>query len=114
MASVDDEHVIIADDYVTPEDALISNINPDLSLFPMAGKDDAVYTKLTHAHPHLKVYRRAETPARWHLRDSTSPRVPPLTAIGIRVGRSSAVRPRRTSKPAGRRASEGSTAGIRN
>ena len=81
MASVDDEHVIVADDYVTPEDALISNINPDLSLFPMAGREDAVYTKLTHAHPHLKVYRRAETPARWHLRDSTSPRVPPLTAI---------------------------------
>ena len=81
MASVDDEHVIVADDYVTPEDALISNINPDLSLFPMAGKEDAVYTKLKHAHPHLKVYRRAETPARWHLRDAMSPRVPPLTAI---------------------------------
>ena len=44
MASVDDEHVIVADDYVTPEDALISNINPDLSLFPMDGREDAVYT----------------------------------------------------------------------
>ena len=81
MAAVDDEHVIVADDYVTPDEALISNINPDLSLFPKAGREDAVYAKLMHAHPHMKVYRRAETPASWHFRDATSPRVPPLIAM---------------------------------
>jgi predicted AlkP superfamily pyrophosphatase or phosphodiesterase len=81
MAPVDDERVIVADDYVTADDAEISNINPDLSLFPKPGREDAVYAKLLHAHPHLKVYRRMQTPAHWHLRDATSPRVPPLIAV---------------------------------
>jgi predicted AlkP superfamily pyrophosphatase or phosphodiesterase len=82
MAPVDAQHVIVADDYVDPEDALIANINPDLSLFPKEGKEDAVYQKLAHAHPHLKIYRRADTPSRWHFNDAhASPRVPPLLAM---------------------------------
>jgi predicted AlkP superfamily pyrophosphatase or phosphodiesterase len=82
MAPVDDEHIIVADDYVTADDAFISNINPDLSLFPKEGKEEAVYDKLRHANPHLKIYRRAESPARWHFRDANaSPRTP--TLIGI-------------------------------
>jgi predicted AlkP superfamily pyrophosphatase or phosphodiesterase len=82
MAPVDDEHVIVADDYLSPDDAVISNINPDLSLFPKDGKDDAVYQKLLHANPHLTVYRRADTPRRWHFGDANaSPRVPPLIGM---------------------------------
>ena len=82
MAPVDDDRVIVADDYVGPDEALISNINPDLSLFPKAGHEEAVYEKLRHANPHLKVYRRAESPARWHFRDANaSPRTPPLIGI---------------------------------
>ena len=81
MAPVDDDHVIVADDYITADDAVISNINPDLSIFPKPGRENIVYQKLAQANPHLKVYRRSETPARWHLRHSTSPRVPPLIAI---------------------------------
>src|SRR6266550_1843070 len=82
MAPVDDDHVIVADDYVSADEALISNINPDLSLFPKEGKEEAVYEKLAHANPHLKVYRRAETPAQWHFRDANaSPRVPPIIGM---------------------------------
>ncbi|PYR73145.1 MAG: alkaline phosphatase family protein [Acidobacteria bacterium] len=82
MAPVDDEHIIVADDYVSPDEALISNINPDLSLFPKEGKEDEVYEKLRHANPHLKIYRREESPARWHFRDANaSPRVPRLIGI---------------------------------
>jgi predicted AlkP superfamily pyrophosphatase or phosphodiesterase len=79
MAPVDNAHVIVADDYITPDDAYISNINPDLSLFPKAGRDEAVYAALINADPHLKVYRRAEIPERWHFRDH--PRVPPVLGI---------------------------------
>jgi predicted AlkP superfamily pyrophosphatase or phosphodiesterase len=74
MAPVDNAHVIVADDYITPDDALISNINPDLSLFPKPGKEESVYGALVHANPHLKVYRRADIPERWHYRDN--PRTP--------------------------------------
>jgi len=79
MTPVDDEHVIVADDYVNPDDVVISNINPDLSLFPKAGKEDAVYRALEHASPHMKVYKRADIPARWHFRDH--PRVPSVLGI---------------------------------
>jgi hypothetical protein len=113
MAAVDDEHVIVADDYVTPDEALISNINPDLSLFPTAGREDAVYAKLMRAHPHLKMYRRAETPVNWHFRDATSPRVPPLMAIADPGCRSCAAASSTTSEPVKRRGFAGSMAGIR-
>jgi len=110
MASVDDTHVIVADDYVSPDDAFISNINPDLSLFPKDGKEDAVYQTLAKANPHLKVYRRADTPARWHFRDATSPRIPPLIAMadpGWQVLRRDAAENIRAGKAAGGRGQHG-------
>jgi predicted AlkP superfamily pyrophosphatase or phosphodiesterase len=71
--------VIVADDYIDPNDVVISNINPDLSLFPRAGKEESVYRALEHASPHMKVYKRADIPARWHFRDH--PHVPPVLGI---------------------------------
>ena len=79
MAPVDDEHVMIADDYFSSDDAFIADINPNLNVFPRPGKDDSVYQALFQANPHLKVYRRDEVPERWHFRDH--PRVPPILAI---------------------------------
>jgi len=79
MTPVDDEHVIVADDYIDPNDVVISNINPDLSLFPKAGKEDVVYRALQHASPHMKAYKRADIPARWHFRDH--PHVPAVLGI---------------------------------
>jgi len=79
MASVDDDHVIVADDHLDPHDVVISNINPDLSLFPKDGKEEAVYRALEHASPHMRVYKRADIPARWHFRDH--PRVPRVLGI---------------------------------
>jgi len=79
MAAVDDQHVIVADDYVSPADATISDINPTLGLFPKAGREDAVYQALVHANSHLTVYRRENTPERWHYRGH--PRVPPIIGV---------------------------------
>ena len=79
MAPVDSAHVIVADDYITPDDAFISNINPDLSLFPKPGKEESVYHALLNADPHLNVYRRDETPERWHYRDQ--PRAPQVLGM---------------------------------
>ena len=79
MAAVNDQHVIVADDYVSPADATISDINPTLGLFPKAGREAAVYQALVHANSHLTVYRRENTPERWHYRGH--PRVPPIIGV---------------------------------
>jgi predicted AlkP superfamily pyrophosphatase or phosphodiesterase len=79
MAAVDDAHVIVADDYLKPDDAVIANINPDLSLFPNDGREAAVYRELRHANAHMKVYLRGNIPARWHFREH--PRVPRVLGI---------------------------------
>ncbi len=79
MAPIDDARVIVADDYLSTNDAYISDINPTLGVFPKPGKEDAVYRSLANANPHLKVYRKAETPERWHYRDH--PRVPPIIGV---------------------------------
>jgi predicted AlkP superfamily pyrophosphatase or phosphodiesterase len=79
MTAVDDTRVIVADDYVSPDDVVIADINPTLSLFPKAGKEAEVYRRLVKVHPHLMVFRREETPARWHYRDH--PRTPPILGV---------------------------------
>jgi predicted AlkP superfamily pyrophosphatase or phosphodiesterase len=79
MSAVDDTHVIVADDYVSADDVVISDINPTLGVFPKAGKEDEVYRRLVNAHPHLKVFKREDIPASWHYRDH--PRVPPILGV---------------------------------
>jgi predicted AlkP superfamily pyrophosphatase or phosphodiesterase len=79
MAPVDDERVMVADDYFSADDAFVSDINPNLSVFPKPGKEDSVYQALVRANQHLKAYRRDEIPERWHLHDH--PRVPPVLAV---------------------------------
>jgi predicted AlkP superfamily pyrophosphatase or phosphodiesterase len=80
MTAVDDTRVIVADDYLSPDEVVIADINPTLSVFPKSGKDaDDVYRRLVKAHPHLKVFTREQTPAKWHYRDH--PRVPPILGV---------------------------------
>jgi predicted AlkP superfamily pyrophosphatase or phosphodiesterase len=79
MRAVDDDHVIVVDDYVSLDDVVISDINPTLGIFPKAGKDDEVYRRLAGANPHLKVFRKSEIPERWHYRDH--PRIPPIFGV---------------------------------
>ena len=78
MTAVDDMRVIVADDFLSVDDVVISDINPTLGVFPTAGKENEVYRRLAKA-PHLKVFKREETPERWHYRDH--PRVPPIIAV---------------------------------
>jgi predicted AlkP superfamily pyrophosphatase or phosphodiesterase len=78
MTAVDDTRVIVADDYLSPDEVGISDINPTLGVFPKAGKEDEVYRRLAKA-PHLTVFTRDQTPATWHYRDH--PRVPPILGV---------------------------------
>jgi predicted AlkP superfamily pyrophosphatase or phosphodiesterase len=79
MAPIDDEHVVVLDDYISLDDVEIIDINPTLGIFPKPGKDELVYRALVNAHPRLTIYRREETPERWHYRDH--PRIPPIVGV---------------------------------
>ena len=51
-----------------------------VSIFPKAGKEDAIYKTLKARMPlHAKLYRKAEEPARFHY--SNSPRIAPLLVL---------------------------------
>jgi predicted AlkP superfamily pyrophosphatase or phosphodiesterase len=79
MAAVSMDRMAILDDYISLDDVTVSDINPTVGLFPKAGREDAVYRALEKAHPHLRVYRREQTPAAWHYR--SHPRIPPIIGL---------------------------------
>lgn len=81
MAKVGEGQQIYLEDYIslkglkTPvSGATLVGLSPKTST-----QADAVYTKLKNAHPHLKVYRKAEIPARWHFQNH--PRIPEIVAF---------------------------------
>ncbi|OFW02388.1 MAG: hypothetical protein A3I61_13000 [Acidobacteria bacterium RIFCSPLOWO2_02_FULL_68_18] len=98
MASVDATRVIVLDDFISLEDGEVVDLNPTVGLFPRRGRENAVYGALAGAHPRLSIYRRAETPERWHYRDH--PRIPPIVGVAdegwqvLRRGALDAVRAR--------------------
>ena len=79
MSATNTRRVVTLDDYISLDDVVISDLNPTLGLFPKEGKEEAVYRALAGAHPRLKVYRRQQTPARWHYRDHS--RIPPIVGV---------------------------------
>jgi predicted AlkP superfamily pyrophosphatase or phosphodiesterase len=79
MAPVNDDRVIVIDDYLSADEVTISDINPTLGLFPKRGTGEDLYQRLAQANPHLQVFRRSETPDRWHYRDH--PRVPVIVGV---------------------------------
>jgi predicted AlkP superfamily pyrophosphatase or phosphodiesterase len=79
MSATSTTRVVRVDDYISLDDVMIVDINPTLGLYPKPGKLEAVYRALRNAHPRLRVYRKAETPAHWHYRDH--PRIPPIVGV---------------------------------
>jgi len=79
MAETSTDRVVVLDNYISLDDVEVIEVNPTLGLFPKPGREEAVYRALVNAHPRLKVYRRAETPAHWHYRDH--PRIPPIVGV---------------------------------
>jgi predicted AlkP superfamily pyrophosphatase or phosphodiesterase len=79
MSAVNNRRVVFVDDYISLDHVEIIDINPTLGLFPNPGKEESVYRALASAHPRLQVYRREQTPERWHYRDH--PRIPPIVGV---------------------------------
>ena len=79
MAATIPGQVLSLSDFIPLSDVEVSDINPTLGLFPKPGKEESVYRALAGANPHLRVYRRAQTPASWHYRDHK--RIPPIVGV---------------------------------
>jgi predicted AlkP superfamily pyrophosphatase or phosphodiesterase len=79
MVQTSNERVIFIDDYTDTSEVRIIDWSPFVHLWPKPGKEEAVYRRMTGAHPRLQVYRTAETPDRLHERDH--PRIAPIIAL---------------------------------
>lgn len=79
MAETSRQRVIFIDDYLTPEDGDIVDLNPTLGIWPGASRAEDVYRRLATAHPRLNVYRRETTPEHWRYR--THERVAPIVGV---------------------------------
>jgi predicted AlkP superfamily pyrophosphatase or phosphodiesterase len=79
MSETSRRRVIVADDLVPTTDGIVVDLDPTIGVWPHPGREDAVYQRLSTAHPRLKVYRRSETPPHWHYRDH--PRIPPIVGV---------------------------------
>jgi predicted AlkP superfamily pyrophosphatase or phosphodiesterase len=79
MAATNAEQVVVIDDLVKLSADEIVEMNPNLLLKPRAGREDEVFKALASAHPHLRVYRRDNTPPSW--RFSGNPRIPPIVGV---------------------------------
>ncbi len=71
--------VIALDNYINLDDVDVVDWTPVGAVSPKPGKEEAVYRALVNAHPHLKVYRKGEVPARFHF--DSNPRITPLILV---------------------------------
>jgi predicted AlkP superfamily pyrophosphatase or phosphodiesterase len=79
MGDANTSRVVVLDDYLSLDGIDIIDLNPTLDIFPPAGREETVYRALAGAHPRLRVFRKAESPASWHYRDH--PRIPPIVGV---------------------------------
>jgi predicted AlkP superfamily pyrophosphatase or phosphodiesterase len=79
MTPLSPDRTIYLGDYLDLAGVTVVEASPVAALVPLLGREDEVYRRLRDAHPHLTVYRKGETPPRWHYRDN--PRIPPILAV---------------------------------
>lgn len=79
MAALSLDRTIYLRDYIDLADVTVVEKSPVAELVPRAGREAEIYDRLHGANPHLSVYRKADTPARWHYRDD--PRIAPIIAV---------------------------------
>ena len=102
MAATSQDRVIVIDDYLDASTVDIVDINPTIGIVPKTVTAGEVFARLEKAHPHLRVYRREETPEHWRYRDN--PRIPAIVGVaddGWVVMRQKAGQPRPVLKSGG-------------
>jgi predicted AlkP superfamily pyrophosphatase or phosphodiesterase len=79
MSAASRDRLIVLSDYLDVEAVDVVDVNPNLAIAPTAMSEDEVYRRLARAHPHLRVYRKAESPLHWRFREH--PRVPAIVGV---------------------------------
>jgi predicted AlkP superfamily pyrophosphatase or phosphodiesterase len=79
MAEMDENRVVFLDDFIDLDHCRVLQAGAFLQLIPKPGMEDQIFSKLQHASPHMKIYRRADLPGRLHLKHNS--RVTPLVGI---------------------------------
>jgi predicted AlkP superfamily pyrophosphatase or phosphodiesterase len=79
MASTSRDRVIVLSDYLDLAAVDIVDANPNVAIAPKTLTAEEIYRKLAGAHPHLRIYRKADSPPEWRFRDH--PRVPAIVGI---------------------------------
>jgi predicted AlkP superfamily pyrophosphatase or phosphodiesterase len=80
MASVSDSRMIFVDDYIDLNTVDIVDMGALFTLRPRPTSTvDAVYRQLRGKHPQLTIYKRDETPVRFHYRNH--PRIQPIVGV---------------------------------
>ncbi len=79
MATVSRDRVIALSDHLDLAAVDVVDLNPNLAIAPKTMTEDELYRRLARAHPHLRVYRKADTPRHWRFR--THPRVPAIVGV---------------------------------
>jgi hypothetical protein len=69
----------VLSDYLDLDAVDIVDMNPNLAIAPTKMSEAEIYRRLAGAHPHLRVYRKAETPPHWRFR--THVRVPAIVGV---------------------------------
>ena len=78
MAAISPERRVYLDDYVDSANVNVVNMSPNLMIGARDGNDDALLARLAKM-PHLKVWKKADVPARLHY--GANPRIPPIVGI---------------------------------
>lgn len=78
MAANDAQRVIVLEEYVELAHEEVFELGAFLQIYPLPGREDAVFEALSGAHPNLRVWGREEIPEGLQLGDS--PRLAPIVA----------------------------------
>ena len=79
MAPLSPDRTIYLGDYLDLAGVTVVETSPVAALVPPPGREEEIYERLHGADPHLAVYRKGDTPPRWHYRDNA--RIPPILAV---------------------------------
>lgn len=99
MTTISSDRLIPLGEYLDLSTVDVVDLDVHLGLNPREGSADELHRRLAHAHPHLRVYRRHETPAAWRYREQA--RIPAIVGVAdegwmmVRSGSRLATGPRR-------------------
>lgn len=79
MAATSRDRIIFLDDYIDLDRVRVVDWGALASIRPHSGEEKIIYRALVNAHPHMRVYRKAETPQHWHYRKHR--RIQPIIAV---------------------------------